>query len=191
MSTKVVISALILAGIAGGIGYAISNLSPIQHATLDHNGHETTTMPKNAGQSAFAATAEIVSILSRSTQTDWKNVNISALRQHLVDMDALFMDSDVSISSVENGLAFEVVGTGKVLRAIHAMVPAHAQELNKMDDWSAQTKKTGNGVVLTVQSSSPAIQQKIEGLGFFGLMTIGAHHQPHHLAMAKGQPMGH
>lgn len=191
MSTKVVICAFILAGIAGGVGYAISSLPPTQHATFDHNGHDTTVMPTDAGQSAFAATAEIVSILSRSADTDWKKVNISALRQHLVDMNALFMESEVSTRSVENGWAFEVLGTGAVLRAIHAMVPAHAQELNKVEDWTAGATINATGAVLMVQSSSPAIQKKIKGLGFFGLMATGAHHQPHHLAMATGQTMDH
>jgi hypothetical protein len=33
---------------------------------------------------------------------------------------------------------------------------------------------------------------RIRGLGFIGLLVQGAHHQPHHLAMAKGEKMpGH
>ena len=32
---------------------------------------------------------------------------------------------------------------------------------------------------------------QIQGLGFFGLMTIGAHHQAHHLMMAKGAAPHH
>jgi hypothetical protein len=33
---------------------------------------------------------------------------------------------------------------------------------------------------------------RIRGLGFIGLLTQGAHHQPHHLAMAKAEAMpGH
>ena len=33
---------------------------------------------------------------------------------------------------------------------------------------------------------------RIRGLGFAGLITEGAHHQPHHLAMAKGEALaGH
>jgi hypothetical protein len=191
MRNKFAISAIILAVIAGGVGYMIAGLSGAQHSTPDHGGHPLSAMPTEAGQSAFAATAEIVSILSSSSNTVWKRVNISMLRQHLVDMNALFMEAQVSTRSVENGWAFEVLGSKKVLRAIHAMVPAHAQELDKMEDWTASTTKTETGVVLTVQSSSPTIQQKIEGLGFFGLMATGAHHQPHHLAMATGQPMDH
>jgi hypothetical protein len=33
---------------------------------------------------------------------------------------------------------------------------------------------------------------RVRGLGFIGLLTLGAHHQPHHLAMARGRAMpGH
>jgi hypothetical protein len=28
---------------------------------------------------------------------------------------------------------------------------------------------------------------RIRGLGFIGVMVIGSHHLPHHLAMAKGE----
>jgi len=31
--------------------------------------------------------------------------------------------------------------------------------------------------------------QKIRALGFMGIMVQGSHHQMHHLAIAKGEPM--
>ena len=31
---------------------------------------------------------------------------------------------------------------------------------------------------------------RVRGLGFAGLLTQGAHHQAHHLAMARGEPVG-
>ena len=44
------------------------------------------------------------------------------------------------------------------------------------------TEDLEDGVALSVDGDAAQIQ----GLGFFGLMTIGAHHQEHHLMMAKG-----
>jgi hypothetical protein len=32
---------------------------------------------------------------------------------------------------------------------------------------------------------------RLRGLGFIGLLTAGAHHGPHHLAMAKGETFAH
>jgi hypothetical protein len=47
-------------------------------------------------------------------------------------------------------------------------------------------------VLLTVTSSDPKEVQHIRGLGFIGILVSGSHHQPHHMAMAKGEfPHGH
>ena len=45
--------------------------------------------PTEAGQGAFAAIQEIVAILEADPDTDWSKVDIDALRQHLVDMNAV------------------------------------------------------------------------------------------------------
>jgi hypothetical protein len=51
-----------------------------------------------------------------------------------------------------------------------------------------RAEATSDGVVLTVTATSPGDVQKIRALGFMGIMVQGTH-QPHHLAMAKGEPM--
>jgi hypothetical protein len=38
-----------------------------------------------------------------------------------------------------------------------------------------------------VTSADPKERAHIRGLGFIGLLASGPHHQPHHLAMAKGE----
>ena len=191
MNGKWIFSTIVLAVAAGGVGYGTANLMQAQHGSGDHAGHSAANAPREAGQSAFAATAEIVAMLASDPQTDWSKVDISALRQHLVDMNALFLSAEVSQQPVPDGVQFQITGSGTVLRAIQAMVPAHARELDKMDDWSASAKTNSTGAVLSVRSSSADVQKKIAGLGFFGLMATGAHHQPHHFAMATGRPMLH
>jgi hypothetical protein len=44
-----------------------------------------------------------------------------------------------------------------------------------------------NGELLTVTATDPKEIQHIRGLGFIGLLVSGSHHQPHHLAIAKGE----
>jgi hypothetical protein len=44
-----------------------------------------------------------------------------------------------------------------------------------------------NGVLLTVTSNDPKEVTRIRGLGFIGILVSGSHHQPHHLAIAKGE----
>ncbi len=67
------------------------------------------------------------------------------------------------------------------------MVPAHAQELNGMHGWTAKSAPLPDGVLLTVTSADAQEVPHIRGLGFIGLLASGSHHQPHHLAMAKGE----
>src|SRR6516225_4871594 len=55
-----------------------------QHNMGMHGG--MTGQPILPGQDAFGAIQEIVQILQSDPTTDWSKVNISALRQHLIDM---------------------------------------------------------------------------------------------------------
>lgn len=150
------------------------------------------TMP---GQDAFGAIAEIVRILEADPATDWSKVDIERLRQHLIDMNEVVLHSAVKQTPVPGGLAMEITGGGRTEQAIRAMVVPHAVELDRMANWSAKSESVPGGVRLTVVAEKPddaKLVGRIRGLGFAGLMTQGAHHQPHHLAMARGEALaGH
>ena len=150
------------------------------------------TMP---GQDAFGAIAEIVRILEADPATDWSTVDVERLRQHLIDMNEVMLRSVVKQTRVPGGLAMDITGTGRTEQAIRAMVVPHAIELDGMAEWSARTETLAGGVRLTVVAERPddaKLVARIRGLGFAGLITEGAHHQPHHLAMAKGEALaGH
>ena len=153
------------------------------HAGGDHS----MAGPLEIGQSAFAALTEIVTILREDPETDWTTVNIAALRQHLVDMDLLTTEAEVRVVARPKGARFEIRGTARVLEAIRAMVPAHAPFLAAETGWGVSTEELGNGVALIVDGDAAQIQ----GLGFFGMMAIGSHHQAHHLMLAKGAAPHH
>ena len=152
-------------------------------------------VPRMPGQDAFGAMAEIVQILDADPATDWSTVDLERLRQHLIDMNEVILRADVKPMSVPGGLAMEITGAGRTERAILAMVVPHAVELDKKPEWSARTEPIAGGVRLTVvvkQPDDPKLVARIRGLGFAGLITEGAHHQPHHLAMARGEDLaGH
>jgi hypothetical protein len=150
------------------------------------------TMP---GQDAFGAIAEIVQILEAGPATDWSKVDLERLRQHLIDMHEVVLRSAVTQTPVPGGLAMEIAGSGRTEQAIRAMVVPHAAELDRMAEWSAKAESLPGGVRLTVVAQNPddaKLVARIRGLGFAGLITQGAHHQPHHLAMARGEALaGH
>jgi len=156
-----------------------------EHPAVGHSA----IVPTLAGQMAFATVAEIVSILESDPDTDWARVDLEALRQHLVDMDQVVMRSRVATRVVDGGAVMEVIGGGETVDAIRRMVPAHAAELDALPRYRAGAEEIPGGVRLTVTAGDPADPRevaRIRGLGFIGLLTEGAHHQPHHLAMAQG-----
>jgi hypothetical protein len=145
--------------------------------------------PSLPGQDAFGAIGEIVAMLEADPATDWSKVDIEALRRHLVDMNEVTLNAEAVSKSVDGGVEIRVTGTGRTLAAIQRMVPMHAAEIDGLNGWSAKASPLADGVLLTVTSTNPKESQHIRGLGFAGLMVSGAHHQAHHLAMAKGEPM--
>jgi hypothetical protein len=149
------------------------------------------TMP---GQDAFGAIAEVVKILEADPATDWSRVDLERLRQHLIDMNEVVLRAAVKQTPVPGGLAMEITGTGRTEQAIASMVVPHAVELDRMPAFAAKTETIPGGVRLTVVAKAPeaaAVVARIRGLGFAGLITEGAHHQAHHLAMARGEALGH
>ena len=173
---------------------------PMDHGSMSQNpskhhmaGRQAT--PAMPGQDAFGALAEVVRLLDADPQTDWSKVDLERLRQHLIDMNEVVLRSEVKPTPVPGGLAMEVTGPGRTERAIRAMVVPHAAELDRMAAWSARTEPIAGGVRLIVVAKKPDDARalaRIRGLGFAGLITEGAHHQPHHLAMAKGEALaGH
>jgi hypothetical protein len=150
------------------------------------------TMP---GQDAFGAIAEIVQILEADRATDWGKVDIERLRQHLIDMNEVVLHSSVKQTPVAGGLAMEITGSGRTEQAIRTMVVPHTAELDRMLSFTAKAETIPGGVRLSVIAKRPddaKLVARTRALGFAGLMTEGAHHQPHHLAMAKGEALsGH
>ena len=162
-------------GMEGGMG---------QHGMM--TGSEASGQPVLPGQEAFGTIQEIVRILEADPATDWSKVNISALREHLIDMDEATMRAAATERALDNGIEIAVTGEGRTLDAIRRMIPAHVHELSQLG-WNAKTEDLPNGVKLTVISTDARQATKLRALGFMGIMVQGAHHQQHHLMMAKSE----
>ncbi len=143
-------------------------------------------MPTEVGQGAFAAIGEIVALLAADPDTDWSKVDIDALRQHLVDMNAVTLQARAARTPVDGGLRFDVTGDGPVADSIRRMVLAHAAMMNGVDGWSLEAASIPGGASLIVRAPAKDAA-KVEGLGFFGILALGMHHQMHHLMLARGK----
>jgi len=179
------------------IGPAVAQQAPTGTTSMPDMTHSSmhggtimpadTGMPTLPGQDAFGAIQEVVRILETDSATDWSKVDLERLRQHLVDMNEVTLKAVAVPKLVDGGLEVAVIGEGRTLLAIQRMVPDQATQLNQMNGWSAKAESLPNGVLLTVTSRDPKAAVNIRGLGFIGLLASGAHHQAHHLAMAKGE----
>jgi hypothetical protein len=209
---------LITLGVALGAGLVahtvvLAQNSPTQHQPMQHqsmpggqmpmshgamhgmqHGAATAGAPTTPGQDAFGAVAEVVQMLDADPSTDWSKVDLERLRQHLIDMNEVVLRSQVKQSAVPGGLVMDVTGTGRTEQAIRAMLVPHAAELDRMPAFAAKTELIPGGVRMTVTAKAPDDPKavaRLRGLGFIGLLTAGAHHGPHHLAMARGESFAH
>jgi hypothetical protein len=185
-----VLGAIAAVAVATGTVLTGSTLGNAQkHTEMNHARHmpgNESAVPTMPGQEAFATIQEIVRILEADPATDWSKVNIAALREHLIDMDEVTMRAAASERALDDGVEITVTGEGRTLDAIKRMLPAHAHELGAIG-WNARTENLPNGVKLVVIGKDPREVTRLKALGFMGIMVQGAHHQVHHLMMAKGE----
>lgn len=142
--------------------------------------------PTAPGQAAFGAIQEIVEILEADPDTDWTRVDIEALRRHLVDMNNVTLNARAAATPTDRGATFAVTGTGETVGSIRRMVEAHAATMNGLGGWTYAAEEIPGGATLSVAVDNPADIAKVRALGFIGVMTHGAHHQAHHLMIARG-----
>jgi len=185
-----------LVGMLLGVTSIHAQQMPMPHGqAMEKTASGQPGVPTSPGQDAFGAIQEIVRILESDPATDWSKVNMERLRQHLIDMNEVTLRSEVKSTVVPGGLAMDVTGTGRTEGAIQRMVVPHVVELNAMSEWSARTEPIPGGLRLLVTARNAEDAKtiaRVRGLGFIGLLVQGGHHQPHHLAMAKGEELpGH
>ena len=179
------------------IGFVACALLASRVAAAQHDMSMHTmpgALPTSSGQAAFATIAEVVRMLEADSTTNWSKVNIEALRQHLIDMDAVVMRSVVRQRNVEGGIEAEVTGTGATAGAIKRMLTMHAIMLDQSGDYHATSADIADGVRFRVTArgeDSARVVARIRGLGFAGLLTEGDHHARHHMAIARGDMNPH
>ncbi|MEJ7810178.1 MAG: hypothetical protein WKG32_07130 [Gemmatimonadaceae bacterium] len=184
-----------LAGLAVLAGLAARGAAAQQPAAPAASSRPTAAVPSAPGQDAYGAIAEIVRILERDSATDWSKVRLEELRQHLIDMNDVTLRATTADRVVPGGVAMDVTGAGRTADAIRRMLTAHTASLNAMPELHATTAPIRDGIRFTVlarRAADSGTVARLRGLGFIGLLTVGAHHQQHHLALARGQGMaGH
>ena len=166
-------------------------LAPIAaaNAQADHHSHAQMPpaggAPSEAGQDAFAALQEMAAALAADPATDWGQVNLLRLREHLVDMHEVVLRAAVEEKPIDGGVEVRVTGAGRTLEAIRRMLPAHARFL-AAEGLRPEIRDLPDGLLLAVRADDPARLPRLRALGFFGLLVSGHSHPQHHLALAHG-----
>ena len=58
--------------------------------------------------------------------------------------------------------------------------------MNGVDGWTFEAREIDGGASLLVHAPQRDAN-KLRGFGFFGVLTIGMHHQMHHVMIARGE----
>ena len=190
MKTRMTVAAIgfgfVLVLTAAGLAWTSQAQPPgASHGhAMRHAAERPADGPTEPGQSAFAAIAEIVTLLREDSATDWARIDIEALRQHLIDMDNVTLRAVVGATERPCGMAFDVTAAdAAVSQSIRRMIVAHAAAMSGVDGMAMAAEEIPGGARLVVTGGRVDM---IRGLGFIGLMTLGMHHQAHHLALARG-----
>ncbi len=101
-------------------------------------------------------------------------------------MNNVTLAANVKNEPIEGGMRFDVTGEGPVRDSIRRMTTAHAATMNGVDGWKFEAAEIEGGVSLTVHPPTKDLD-KLRGLGFLGVLTLGMHHQMHHLMIARGE----
>jgi alpha-acetolactate decarboxylase len=163
-------------------------LLPVKAAATQAMDHSMNSLlaanpPTEGGQSAFAAIGEIVAKLEADANTDWSKVNIEALRQHLIDMDNVTLRAVVAAKPIDGGAEFHVTSIEPAVQAsIRRMTSAHAATMNNVNGMTIAAVDVEGGTIVRVTGEA----ERIQALGFMGIMTTGMHHQTHHGMVATG-----
>jgi len=152
-----------------------------------HHDRPARAVPGRVGQEAMAAIQEVVALLAADPETDWSEVNLARLREHLVDLDRVMIDAEVAERAIDGGVEATVTGAGRTLEAIRRLVPAHARGLDGFRGWRVAVEEGDDGVVVTLTTGDPAEVEVTRALGFFGFMASGVHHPHQLLAVARGR----
>lgn len=100
-------------------------------------------------------------------------------------MDNVTLRAAVTSDEIDGGTRYTVTSADPaVVAAIRAMVITHVPTINGVEGWTMQAEEVASGAAMTVTGHDTA---RIRSLGFIGLMTVGMHHQTHHIALTSGQ----
>ena len=166
--------------------------SMVSAEQFNHSVHHQEVHPsslKEAGNDAFGTIQEVIHLLETDPTTNWKKVNIEALRLHLIDMYAMTLHVKVLYEKpLLAGLETVIEPTSlQAKEALERVLNVHPKMLREETGWIMHVIPQEKRYILRITTHNEQEIDKIRALGYIGLMAYGSHHQRHHLMMALGK----
>lgn len=154
-----------------------------------HDMHQNSTPLTEPGNDIFGTIQEVVQKLEANPDTDWSQVNLEALRQHLLDMKAFTEEVEVlTKNQIEKGTEITVrPQSERAVQALKKLFSMHPEMIQKEKGWDMNAKQDGDKWILTFTTDDETEVEKVRALGYIGLLAEGAHHQLHHWMIATGK----
>ena len=156
---------------------------------VEYSQDAAAPMLMQPGNNVFSAIREAVRKLEADPATDWKKVNLEALRQHLLDIRHVTEDVEVVTQKlIDKGIELTLRATiPGAIPALDRTFNAHPKILKAETGWDMTATKDKDKYKLQVTTGEATQIDKLRGLGYIGIMAMGNHHSLHHWALVKGQ----
>lgn len=163
--------------------------APGQHQPAHMRAAENQNRLSQPGNAAFGAIQEVIAVLEADPATDWSRVNLEALRQHLVDMDNVTLNVEVTAQEpISKGVRVSVrPTTTAAAQSLTRLLTAHGPQLQQERGWKLSSAKYQDGLRLDITTDDESEVTKVRAFGYIGMLAAGAHHVVHHWAIASGQ----
>ena len=155
-------------------------------AYAQHDMHGSQTPLTKSGNEIFGTIQEVIQKLEANPNTDWSNVDLEALRQHLLDMKAFTEEVTVlEKTPITKGVKVTIhPNSERAKEALPKLFGMHPRMLKQEKGWDMSAQQDGENWVITCTTEKEADVNKIRALGYIGLLAEGSHHQLHHWMVA-------
>lgn len=167
--------------------------APGQHRAVHMRDAENQNRLSQPGNAAFGAIQEVITVLEADPATDWSRVNLEALRQHLMDMDNVTLNVEVtSQEPISKGIRVSVrPTTTAAAQSLTRLLTDHGPQLQHERGWKLSSAKYQDGLRIDITTDDDTDVAKVRAFGYIGMLAAGTHHVVHHWAMATGQDAHH
>ena len=142
-----------------------------------------------AAPASLAVLAGLVARLEADPSTDWRRVDLEAVRRHLADLERVTLAAEVRAEELPGGVGLTVTGPDPAsVAAIQRLLPERAVRLAEARRWRVTTASLPEGLRVEIRSLDPREAGRIRALGLAGLLVAGPLDDAYLLSLARGEP---